>query len=800
MNQLFNLLLPWPAREFNPITDPFVYVIFFFFVICLGIFLWKTIRRAGLIDGLIKTVSEYSRPAKPDILPRLKEEFDSNKELKEVWQEFEDSLIPRQRDENQEKIVYKTDESSIFLSEERLLGRDINLRFWNSVPSILVGLGILGTFVGLVWGLIPFSGIDFTQTEQIQGAIKKLLSGVSTAFVTSVWGMLTSLVFNFVEKLGIEGVSKAIADLQHALDRLFTLTTQEEIAFRQEDELEQQTAALKSFSTDLANDIKRAMGSIIAEARVQDEKGNREIIQELHKVPDAISHAMEPNLNRLNMIIKNLKAVVTESAEGIKNEIKLERQEIAQGLRNAPDAISHAMAERLIPNIGNLKAVVEELRKQSEKLDALHQNLMKSRIQNTQNNQEIVQELQKVPNAISHAMEPNLSSLNMAVENLNVAVIESKNDIQNEMKQGRQEILGELHDAHSALSNAMAEKLIPGLDHLNAIVRDIHSETEQSKQEVVQELYKLSVSLAPIETLAEMAGGMSKNLINLPQHVAQIANDIQELLKSIVNQTNEQFNQRLADMDEFLQRSAQTLQDVQQSAGTLLQLQNEQIEAINNQLTHSRATLATGRDMLQEMNASITSTHQITQTMQVVAGKLIEGAKRIETAGQQLNRASVMFNEGHQNSLEVIRETAHQIQRTLAQSQPLLNNFTQGFQRLFSRLDQSFNDIEQAFQTIEDGLNGIFAEIENGLNTYADTTRESINEYLKDFSEQFAQAATALSRSVQTLRDSVDGLTEMNENQLTSAAKVLTDSVETLRESTLELNDIKQAANRHGGK
>ena len=65
----------------------------------------------------------------------------------------------------------------------------MNLRFWNSVPSLLVGLGILGTFVGLVGGLIPFSGINFEETGEIRSAIEGLLSGVSTAFVTSVWGI-----------------------------------------------------------------------------------------------------------------------------------------------------------------------------------------------------------------------------------------------------------------------------------------------------------------------------------------------------------------------------------------------------------------------------------------------------------------------------------------------------------------------------------------------------------------------------------------------------------------------------------
>ena len=295
MNQLLILLLPWPWRAFNPITDTFVYSIFLSFIICLGIFLWKTTLRARLIKILAAHVNQYKHPAKPEILSHLKKEF-GDSELSEVWQEFQNSLITRSPKENQEIIVYKTDEASFFFGEERLLGQYMNLRFWNSVPALLVGLGILGTFVGLVGGLIPFSGINFEETGEIRSAIEGLLSGVSTAFVTSVWGMLLSLLFNWIEKSGIGWVARKIAALQRALDQLFTLTTQEEIAFRQEDELAQQTQALKAFSTDLANEIKSAMA-----------QGRQEIIAEFRNAPETFSNAigeqLTPSLNNLNSAV-----------------------------------------------------------------------------------------------------------------------------------------------------------------------------------------------------------------------------------------------------------------------------------------------------------------------------------------------------------------------------------------------------------------------------------------------------------------------------------------------------------------
>ena len=283
MNEFLKLLFPWWG-PINWITDSFIS----FIVLCTIVSaIWlcvKIFRRRRLINTLTKETRQYNSPAQPSIKQNLYEKFNST-ELAEAWQEFQDSLIEGKHPGNQE-VVYKTDEASLFFSEERLLDQYLNLRFWNSVPALLVGLGILGTFVGMVWGLIPFSDVDFTNTDKIREAIKELLSGVSTAFVTSVWGMFASFLFNGLEKWSIGRVNRAIADLQRALDQIFTLTKAEEIAMRQQNELEQQTAALKSFSTDLANEVKSAM-----------EPGRKEIIQELQGLHETFAKALtiEPN-------------------------------------------------------------------------------------------------------------------------------------------------------------------------------------------------------------------------------------------------------------------------------------------------------------------------------------------------------------------------------------------------------------------------------------------------------------------------------------------------------------------------
>ena len=69
--------------------------------------------------------------------------------------------------------------------------------FTNYTPTLLTSLGILGTFTGIISGLLEFN------TDDIDGSIGLLLSGLKTAFLTSLAGMFLSIVFKALISSGV---------------------------------------------------------------------------------------------------------------------------------------------------------------------------------------------------------------------------------------------------------------------------------------------------------------------------------------------------------------------------------------------------------------------------------------------------------------------------------------------------------------------------------------------------------------------------------------------------------------------
>src|SRR5690606_8776143 len=105
--------------------------------------------------------------------------------LTEPWKHYRRTFLSLSGDRE------KTDaQASRFFSLYSVAGQRLNLRYWGSVPSILIGMGILGTFIGLVVGVGNF---DTTSVEGVNASIEQLLGGMSTAFLSSVFGMACSI-------------------------------------------------------------------------------------------------------------------------------------------------------------------------------------------------------------------------------------------------------------------------------------------------------------------------------------------------------------------------------------------------------------------------------------------------------------------------------------------------------------------------------------------------------------------------------------------------------------------------------
>lgn len=95
--------------------------------------------------------------------------------------------------------------------DENVIYDAVNKPFCDQLGGIMSGLGILFTFIGLVYGLRNF---DASSVDLMQSSTQALMAGIKIAFLTSIFGLIYSLLFNLVYKNLVRSSVQALRDFQ----------------------------------------------------------------------------------------------------------------------------------------------------------------------------------------------------------------------------------------------------------------------------------------------------------------------------------------------------------------------------------------------------------------------------------------------------------------------------------------------------------------------------------------------------------------------------------------------------------
>lgn len=228
-------------------------------LIAVGVGIWfqwqlrpviRDLRQAlGWIQGIPKDEAAFAAE-----FHTIQEKLSDNRTLGHAWGEFEEVLIYDAW--AGDSGIRNAQPPGDYFYRTSVTANRINLRFFNTFPNILTGLGILGTFVGLAAGIsLASHGLGSDDPVKMQAALQQLLNGASLAFFTSIAGMVCSILLNLYEKRRIHRLDGAIQRFVDALDARLKRVTVESLASEQLEQSRQQTQTLEVFSNKLAYQI-----------------------------------------------------------------------------------------------------------------------------------------------------------------------------------------------------------------------------------------------------------------------------------------------------------------------------------------------------------------------------------------------------------------------------------------------------------------------------------------------------------------------------------------------------------------
>lgn len=196
------------------------------FIIAMGVIFFYALYKVSLLNGRakknIQQIQEILEGQTTDSLYenisdiRDKAKNLNNPVIQSLWHEFDESLVLDHR----EKAVFNTLDAEHFFNARTLASGITSSRLLAATPSFLTAIGVLGTFIGLTMGLKGLH-IESDEIDALKEGIASMINGAALAFVTSVWGVASSLLLNFIEKNTERTIIRKVTLVQQRIDYLF---------------------------------------------------------------------------------------------------------------------------------------------------------------------------------------------------------------------------------------------------------------------------------------------------------------------------------------------------------------------------------------------------------------------------------------------------------------------------------------------------------------------------------------------------------------------------------------------------
>ena len=527
-------------------------------IIIFVFYLWKLIKHTRQLAQQFLILSENFNEDNIEKIPFVNR----------VWEEYSSTLFSF----NGGKKTYEY--SSDYFNEIKLFHTSYNFKWLQSVPSVLVGIGILGTFVGLTFGI---SNFHTSNTKEIQSSITVLLSGMGTAFVSSIWGMLLSLLYSYLEKSNIYSLHSKVHVFCNLLDKNFLVTKNEErdlelqlqknaiaeyFVYKDENnnlvkpanvlrdlftESQKQSLALQSFSTDLAVKIEAGFENILSN---QFQEKIVPVLDEIKLELQLFSkNVKDPASEMTQALVHDLKNVMSNMVEEFKTTIAGSTKSEMEGLASILASTS--------TNISEMPEILTNTTEQMAKLVETLGEKLNERVGELQIEQEILIDKQKENITLSDkfidAINNSISKMNESSSSVST-VLNQFYDLM-EMLKSTSSNMKTMSDNTISQSNQLRDSELRLIQHSESFLENNKVTTERI-MEILQQA--LEVSSEYSEKFNIIESGLKSIFEQIQKGIIEYSGTIE----TSVRHSLEEYTKAITSSTESLSSSSSKLEDI----------------------------------------------------------------------------------------------------------------------------------------------------------------------------------------------------------------------------------------------
>ena len=677
-----------------------------------------------------KVLHELSNAPIGSVEPSVLEELFQDRPFSNLWKEYRASLHQMQMLNSDKESVRSTLTSDFYFSKEAVVDSYINAEFFKHLPGILTGVGIIGTFSGLIWGLRQFDSANAVETLNL------LLGEVSSAFLGSGIAIFVAIFITFFEKQTLNRCYQQVEELTKLLDSLYKAGVGEDYLAR----LVKATEISAANSANLKNVLIENLEILMTkQSAIIGETISKSLEQPINKLMTIVEKASGDQSGVIKSLVESLMGTfITKIDEAFGTQIEAVNQAIYRStatmesvegsMRRLLDDIAMA-SQQAVKSMSEqmLETVIQANINQDQKNQLLRDVVADLHQMNQEHQVKSQATIEQTMSKVLHSFEQSLGQFasarelqNTQDETRNSSLMQATKEIHQQMQLMLDKSLQDQHQLNLQLKNFVEEvnqitydQQVKSKEVIDQTLQQVigsvdHSIAELASVREEQNRQDLARNDQLIASTKELHQGMGEVLKSALQDQHQLSLQLKTFVEELNQLTFDQQVKSKEVIDQTLQRIVGSVDQSIAQLAVVREQQNLQDEVRNSQLVASTKELHQG--MGEVLQSAMQDQHQLSLQLKTFVEDLNQMSYdhqvktkdvMVESTNTVLKQLEISMNQIASDRQEQIKDDEQRAIALTGATQEFHNGIANQVKELISEINGVINQSNTHIHAIE---------------------------------------------------------------------------------------------------
>ena len=560
--------------------------------------------------------------------------FSVDKRMDHLWSEYADTLHEQKEDRDgiMRTLAYRaTIPSETYFSSQYVVDSRLGVEFFKHLPGIFTGIGIIGTFLGLINGLKKFH-VTSDPAKTIE-MIQPLMGAVQHAFGISAAAIIAAMVVTVLEKLLINALYVKTEEICHVIDARFDTGAGEEYLSRLVTASEDSASQSKILKDALVSELGDILREISASQTAAMQASNRDLGG---LISGSIETSLKEPLSRIESAFKDVQGGQSERTVQMLGDVMAgfsqRLNELFGGQISGINELNRQSSETMREAVASLRTLVGDLGSQGKMAAEQMAEKMAESIAEMERRQADINARTEV---ILTGIAQQMSGVMTSVAESQAHAIEANRDREAQMADRASTLVGGMTESVEALMQEIAsasQAMSTSVDKLTNATTSSIDKMNLGAEKISDASAKFVASGGRVSEVMDKAAQVSAKLSEVAGQMSVSSSALTESLRDY--QTQRQALSGLLDSTkttiELARREAgvteNVLQRIESSAAKLAQVQVDfeaYLDGVSDTLEESsRAFQGVVKTTLQQVNTDFHD--QLTNSVKLLKAAIDE--------------------------------------------------------------------------------------------------------------------------------------------------------------------------------